>query len=126
MALTGNLAETPFVDLIQFYCLKRETVAVRVKSARPGVPDGVFGERQGLEAVREALKLRDGAFRVDLNIKTPQRTIFEPWKKVLLEETWRQDEDGRQVANGHATPKKELIEEVSMNTSSSQPPLKGQ
>ncbi len=137
MALTGNLAETPFVDLIQFYCLKRETVAVRVKSARPGVPDGVFylergelvdarfGERQGLEAVREALKLRDGAFRVDLNIKTPQRTIFEPWKKVLLEETWRQDEDGRQVANGHATPKKELIEEVSMNTSSSQPPLKG-
>ncbi len=137
MALTGNLAETPFVDLIQFYCLKRETVAVRVKSARPGVPDGVFyiergelvdaryGERQGLDAVREALKLRDGAFRVDLNIKTPQRTIFDNWKKVLLEETWRQDEEGRQGANGHGTPKRELVEEDSMNTSSSQPPLKG-
>jgi branched-chain amino acid transport system substrate-binding protein len=137
LALTGNLAETPFVDLIQFYCLKRETVAVRVKSARPGVPDGVFylergelvdarfGERQGLDAVREALKLRDGAFRVDLNIKTPQRTIFETWKKVLLEETWRQDEEGRQVPNGHPTPKRELVEEASMNTSSSQPPLKG-
>jgi branched-chain amino acid transport system substrate-binding protein len=137
LALTGNLAETPFVDLIQFYCLKRETVAVRVKSARPGVPDGVFylekgelvdaryGERQGLDAVREALKLRDGAFRVDLNIKTPQRTIFETWKKVLLEESWRQDEEGRQVPNGHASSKRELVEEDSMNTSSSQPPLKG-
>jgi ABC-type branched-subunit amino acid transport system substrate-binding protein len=142
LALTGNLAETPFVDLIQFYCLKRETVAVRVKSARPGVPDGVFylergelvdarfGDRQGLEAVREGLKLRDGAFRVDLNVKTPQRTIFDTWKKVLLEESWRQDEEGR-MTEGRMTPigqmtlKKESVEEDSMNTSSSQPPYRG-
>lgn len=143
LALTGNLEETPFVDLIQFYCMMRETVAVRVKSLRPGAPDGVFylaggevvharfGDRNGLDALRDALTLRDGEFRVDLNVKTPQRTIFKEWNRLLLEETWRQDEEGRRVANGDvallAKPAPEmqpLIEEDSMNTLSSQPPKK--
>jgi len=130
LALTGNLAETPFADLMQFYCMNRETVAVSVKSLRPGAPDGIFyleggavvharfGNRNGLDAVRDALKLRDGPFRVDLNVRPPQRTIFEPWNKLLLEETWRQDEEGRRVANGEVNGKD------SMNTSSSQPPRK--
>ena len=134
MALTGNLAETSFADLIQFYCLKRETVAVRVRSAIPGTPEGVFyvergelvhahlGEHQGLEAVREALKLLDGPFRVDLNVKPPQRTIFENWNKLLLEETWRQDEEGRSRTTGrNVFPS---IEEDSMSTTSSKGPHK--
>ena len=138
MALTGNLEETPFADLIQFYCLKRETVAVRLKATSPGAPDGVFyvergdlvhaelGQRNGLAAVREALKLTDGVFRVDLNVKTAQRTIFESWHKLLLEETWRQDEEDRR-GNGHAvlpelaqqSETEFLIEEDSMSTTSS-------
>jgi len=134
LALTGNLAETSFADLIQFYCLKRETVAVRVRSEVPGAPEGVFylergelvhahlGEHEGLEAVREALKLLDGPFRVDLNLKPPKRTIFENWNKLLLEETWRQDEEGRRRVSGrNVFPS---IEEDSMSTTSSQGPHK--
>jgi len=134
LALTGNLAETSFADLIQFYCLKRETVAVRVRSEVAGAPEGVFylergelvhaqlGEHEGLEAVREALKLQDGPFRVDLNVKPPQRTIFENWNKLLLEETWRQDEQGRRRPNGHKVFPS--IEESSMSTTPSQGPHK--
>jgi ABC-type branched-subunit amino acid transport system substrate-binding protein len=113
LALTGNLAEHSFADLIQFYSLKRETVALRVKSDSPGSPEGIFylergelvhaqfGDRSGLDAVRTALKLRDGPFRVDQNVKPPQRTIFEKWNKVLLEESWLQDEEERQRVSGH-------------------------
>ncbi len=112
MALTGNLAETPFADLIQFYCLKRETVAVKIESPHPGAPDGVFyleggelvharfGDHIGIDALREALKLREGPFRVDVNVRPPKRTIFEAWNRLLLEEAWRQDEEGRRVGNG--------------------------
>jgi len=143
LALTGNLAETPLVDLIQFYCLNRETVAVKVRSSRLGAPDGIFylergelvdaryGDQSGMNAVREALKLREGTFRVELNVKPPQRTIFEPWNKWLLEETWRQDEEGRRPGSGHAavsaksrnSTSQALIEEDSMSTSS--PSTKG-
>jgi len=143
LALTGNLAETSFADLIQFYSLKRETVALQVKSESPGAHEGVFylergelvhaqlGERGGLDAVRHALKLRDGLFRVDLNVKPRQRTIFENWHKLLLEETWRQDEEDRRQANGRAVlsepllPQTEVsIEEDSMSTTSSRGPNK--
>src|SRR5262249_58413137 len=110
------------------------TVAVRVRSEVPGAPEGVFylergelvhaqlGEHEGLEAVRDALKLQDGPFRVDLNVKPPQRTIFENWNKLLLEETWRQDEEGRRRVSGrNVFPS---IEEDSMSTTSSQGPHK--
>ena len=149
LALTGNLAETPFADLIQFYCLKRETVAVKVESPHPGGPDGVFyleggelvharfGDHTGIDALREALKLREGPFRVDVNVKPPKRTIFEAWNRLLLEEAWRQDEEGRRVASGQVvrSPRpspvlemkpleiKPLIEEHSMTTPST--PQKG-
>jgi len=143
LALTGNLAETSFADLIQFYSLKRETVALQVKSESPGAPEGVFylergelvhaqlGERGGLDAVRHALKLRDGLFRVDLNVRPRQRTIFENWHKLLLEETWHQDEEGRRLPNGRAVLSEPLpplaevsIEEDSMSTTSSHGPHK--
>jgi ABC-type branched-subunit amino acid transport system substrate-binding protein len=87
-----------------------------------------------LEAVRDALKLRNGPFRVDLNVKASRRTIFESWNKLLLEETWRQDEKGRRAENEplvlfpEAEPVSEakpLIEEDSMGTTSSQGPHKG-
>jgi len=149
LALTGNLAETPFADLIQFYCLKRETVAVKVESPHPGAPDGVFyleggelvharfGDHIGIDALREALKLREGPFRVDVNVKPPKRTIFEAWNRLLLEEAWRQDEEGRRVGNSQvlrsARPSpvlemkpleiKPLIEEDLMTTPST--PQKG-
>ena len=101
MALTGDLSETPFADLVQFYCQKRETVAVMVSTPRGAgtfwIKDGhliaaELGGEQGLDAVRLAIQLREGSFRVDRNAICPERAIFEPWTKVLLEAAWREDE----------------------------------
>ncbi len=104
MALTGNLTETSFTDLIQFYSMSRQTAVVTIVSPAGRDHDGVlyleggdvvdarFGELTGLDAVRRALRLKDGEFRVELNVKCRERTIFEPWGKVVLEEMCSDDE----------------------------------
>ncbi len=106
MALTGDLSETPFTDLVQFYCQRREAVALIVHTSRGEgtfwiqngeLVDARLGAARGLDAVRVAMKLRDGSFRVDKNAPCPPRAIFEPWTKVLLEEAWREDEAQRDV-----------------------------
>jgi branched-chain amino acid transport system substrate-binding protein len=106
VALTGDLGETPFPDLVQFYCQRREPVAVRVVTAdgNEGVfwiesgqlVDAELGNARGLDAVRAALRLRSGSFRVEQNVDCPPRAIFEPWTKVLLEAAWQEDEADRQ------------------------------
>ena len=104
MALSGNLSETSFTDLIQFYSISRQTAAVTIVSPAGPDHDGVlyieggdvvdarFGELTGVEAVRRALRLKDGAFHVELNQKCSERTIFEPWSKLVLEEMCAEDE----------------------------------
>jgi branched-chain amino acid transport system substrate-binding protein len=106
VALTGDLSETPFTDLVQFYCQRRETVALVVRTSRGegtffiqngDVVDAHLGSQRGLDAIRTAMKVRDGTFRVDKNAVCPARAIHEPWTKVLLEEAWREDEANRDV-----------------------------
>ena len=104
MALSGNLSETSFTDLIQFYSISRQTAAVTIVSPAGPDHDGVlfiesgdvvdarFGELTGVEAVRRALRLKDGAFHVELNQRCSERTIFEPWSKLVLEEMCAEDE----------------------------------
>ena len=104
MALTGNLSETSFTDLIQFYSISRQTAAVRIVSPAGPEHDGVlyieggdvvdasFGELTGLDAVRRALRLKDGEFRVEMNVRASRRTVFEPWSRLVLEEMVSEDE----------------------------------
>ena len=104
MALSGNLSETSFTDLIQFYSISRQTAAVTIVSPAGPEHDGIlfiesgdvvdarFGELTGVEAVRRALRLKDGAFHVELNQRCSARTIFEPWSKLVLEEMCAEDE----------------------------------
>jgi branched-chain amino acid transport system substrate-binding protein len=104
--LTGDLQETPFPDLVQFYCQRREPVAVRILAddGSEGVfwidsgqlVDAVLGKARGVEAIRAALRLRSGRFRVEQNVDCPPRAIFEPWTKVLLEAAWQEDEAARE------------------------------
>src|SRR5438445_319586 len=87
--------------------MSRETVAVMVSSRAGGPPEGVFfvengevvdgrfGDLVGPGAVREALRMRQGGFRVDRNVKCAQRTVFEPLSKLILEEAGRRDAEGR-------------------------------
>src|SRR5205823_686288 len=56
------------------------------------VVDARFGELTGVEAVRRALRLKEGEFRVELNVKAGERTVFEPWGKLVLEEMVSDDE----------------------------------
>ena len=105
MALSGNLVETSFTDLIQFYSLSRQTAAVTIISPHGPEHNGVlyieagdvvdarFAELNGLDAVRRALRLKEGEFRVELNVKAKARTIFEPWSKLVLEELVSSDEE---------------------------------
>jgi ABC-type branched-subunit amino acid transport system substrate-binding protein len=118
VALTGDLSETPFTDLVQFYCQRRETVALVVRSSRGegtfwiqngDVVDAHLGKQRGLDAIRTAMKLRDGTFRVDKNAVLPPRAIHEPWTKVLLEEAWREDEANRDVEDALAGLDKEEV-----------------
>ena len=118
MALTGDLSETPFTDLVQFYCQRRETVALVVRTSRGegtffiqngDVVDARLGSQRGLDAIRTAMKLRDGTFRVDKNAVCPTRAIHEPWTKVLLEEAWREDEANRDVEDALAGLDKEEV-----------------
>src|SRR6266851_9304071 len=102
--MSGNLAETSFIDLIQFYSISRQTAAVTIVSpAGPehngvlyieggDVVDAHFGELTGVEAVRRALRLKEGEFHVELNQRCAERTIFEPWGKLVLEEMVGEDE----------------------------------
>ena len=65
MALTGDLSETPFTDLVQFYCQRRETVALVVRTSRGegtffiqdgDVIEARLGNQKGLDAIRMAMR----------------------------------------------------------------------
>ena len=104
VALSGNLSETSFTDLIQFYSISRQTAAVTIVSpAGPEhdvvvfmengeIVDARFGQMTGIDAVRRAMRLREGEFHVDLNVTTEKRTIWESCNKLLLEEMVSDDE----------------------------------
>jgi ABC-type branched-subunit amino acid transport system substrate-binding protein len=47
---------------------------------------------QGVDAVRVALELKHGTFRIERNIAPPERNIFAPWTQVLLEAAIHVDE----------------------------------
>src|SRR5882762_5997752 len=116
MSLTGDLAETPLPDLIEFFCLRHETVAVQL-SAKDGnsgvvfiedgaVVDARVGEITGEQALQRALRMLKGDYRVDRDVKCAQRTIHESWKKVVLEAARLQDEAARDAA-GKAQQRRE-------------------
>ncbi len=112
MALSGNLSETSFTDLIQFYSISRQTAALTVVS--PAGPehdvvvfmengeiiDARFGEMGGIDAVRRAMRLREGEFHVDLNVTAEKRTIWESPSKLLLDEMVSDDEAQNGAGNG--------------------------
>ncbi|HUL59090.1 MAG TPA: ABC transporter substrate-binding protein [Anaeromyxobacteraceae bacterium] len=113
MALTGDFKETPFADLLQLYSISRQTVAVTVSTSSSAErPDGVFyfdsgdlvgaflGGAMGREAVRRALRLRQGRFRVDPATKPPDTAEREQLRHIVLEELVKLDEEQR--AEGRA------------------------
>lgn len=108
MALTGDFHETRFGELIQRYAVSKETVAVSIRlGGAGGEPDGVFhfeaGEiaagtlagATGREALRRALRLRQGTFTVEAGARAPAGADGERWKELVLEELVELDGDAR-------------------------------
>jgi len=106
--LTGQFRETPFADLVQFYGLSKQSVALAIRiSPRSPSPDGIFYfERgdlveahldgaEGREAVRRALRLSDGTFQVEVGATPPHPARREEWNRVVFEELVRLDEERR-------------------------------
>jgi hypothetical protein len=108
MARTGNLSETPFTDLVQYYASSRQTVALVVNLPDGQGEDGIIyiedgevvdawlGDAVGRDAVRRATRLADGTFRVEPDICTAERTISEPLAQLLAEGTMHLDEEPRE------------------------------
>lgn len=114
MALTGKFRDTPFTDLVQFYAASRQTVAVTVSLPDGEGEDGVFyiedgdvvdawlGDAVGRDAVRRAMGLADGSFRIEPNVHAAERTITEPLRQLLLEETSSRTPSGVTARDGGA------------------------
>lgn len=95
--MVGNFPDVSFPDLIQFYCMSKKTVAIRVST--PDLPEGRgeffvadgelldarFGERVGVEALHRALHIRRGSFEVEVDVRPPLRRIHVPLTEVLLQ-----------------------------------------
>ncbi len=113
MALIGELSETHFSDLIQLYVTGRQTAAVWLTA--PNHEEGVFyvlqgdvvdaqlGPLVGRDAIRRALSLSGGSFRVEPDVVAPSRTIHQKWTHVLLDELVKLDEE-QQRLSGKAVP----------------------
>ena len=102
MVLQGNLEEIALPDLLQVYCSGRQVARLIVNySDAPDalfyfdsgdLVDAQFGNRSGVEAVWTALEKEAGAFRVEMGIKAPHRTIDQHWSVIVMEGMKHADE----------------------------------
>jgi hypothetical protein len=83
MAVAGNFPDVSFPDLIQFYCLSKRTVAIRVTC--PDLPeasgefyvadgellDAKLGDRVGVDAFYRALQIHRGSFEIQVDARPP-------------------------------------------------------
>src|SRR5450755_3795260 len=113
--MVGNFPDVSFPDLIQFYCMSKKTVAIRVST--PDLPEGRgeffvadgelldarFGERVGVDALHRALHIRRGSFEVEVDVRPPMRRIHVPLNEVLQQGMHDSDNKGRGTKAPRAT-----------------------
>jgi branched-chain amino acid transport system substrate-binding protein len=107
LSLAGEIGEIAFSDLVQLCSQVRCTGTLVLSSPTTGEVLGFFGFEQGelfdarlgatngLDAVYRALQLTEGAFHVDVNLRSPERRIFTSIGVMLLEGMRRLDETRR-------------------------------
>jgi branched-chain amino acid transport system substrate-binding protein len=102
MVLQGNLEEVALPDLLQVYCSGRQVARLTVTYPDAGdalfyfdggsLVDARFGRLSGVEAVFAALEKDAGAFRVEMGVRAPHRTIEQHWSVIVMEGMKRADE----------------------------------
>jgi branched-chain amino acid transport system substrate-binding protein len=98
VGLSGNFKDTSFADLLQFYSLSKQTVGVTVRLGAGDRVDGTFyfadgdlvgaklADAEGREAIRRALKLREGAFTVEIGARPASPAARVALRNIVLEE----------------------------------------
>jgi branched-chain amino acid transport system substrate-binding protein len=91
---SGELSDTPFVEILDVYCQTGQTAAVSITVPRltgggeatgaffvesGTLVDAHFDGCDGVEAVRQALKVQLGKFQVELGSRSVRRTVHESW-----------------------------------------------
>lgn len=112
MALSGGFEDISFEDLLQLHAISRQTVAVRVHLGPVDAPpDGIFyfegGDlvgatlrgAEGREAIRHALRLREGRFVVEPGARAPAPGLKEQLRLVVMEEITNLDEERGSVCS---------------------------
>ena len=134
MAVAGNFPDVSFPDLIQFYCLSKKTVAIRVTC--PDLPeasgefyvadgellDAKLGDRVGVDAVYRALHIHRGSFEIQVDVRPPSRSIHLPLNEVLLQGLTRIDEAAK---SGPRISHRDVLDQVeeAFADSPTQPPV---
>ena len=134
MAVAGNFPDVSFPDLIQFYCLSKKTVAIRVTC--PDLPeasgefyvadgellDAKLGDRVGVDAVYRALHIHRGSFEIQVDVRPPSRSIHLPLNEVLLQGLTRIDEAAK---SGPRLGHRDVLDQVeeAFADSPTQPPV---
>jgi branched-chain amino acid transport system substrate-binding protein len=108
MTVSGDLALTALADIVQFYASRGDAVAIRLEL--PGASEAVGtlyiqeGELVhatlagliGPAAARAALRIRQGRFTVERNVRSEVRTIDEPLTRTLLDAHAEDEAEGGQ------------------------------
>ncbi len=95
---SGEFPEVSLVEVLDHYARSGQTAAVSICVPRPSggeatgaffveagaVVDAMFDGREGPDAVRQALRLQAGKYRVELGARSARHTVNEPWEALAV------------------------------------------
>lgn len=129
VTLSGNFSETSFPRLLRIYAESKQTLALHVMLGSSIEPDGTFYIENGVlaggslsgvrgrEALKRALRLREGRFRAEIGVMSPGEDDPALWKQLLLDELILLEKEGK----GMAPPPTPHPGSVPLTTSPSHP-----
>lgn len=98
----GVVRELGLVDFLNILNVERALAVVNVTSVlgsgkiyfeKGEIVHAQFGDKEGIEALKEILNLKGGSFNVERNIKPPKKTINMPFNNLMLEVYAKSDEE---------------------------------
>jgi Domain of unknown function (DUF4388) len=94
MALKGQIPDLSVSDLIMINCIGQARACVRLINTSTNTKAEIYFDNgniidarceaaRGLDALYQALCLKEGNYQVELNVNSPEHTIEVPWKDIL-------------------------------------------
>jgi hypothetical protein len=117
MALVGNLKDLKLPNLIQINCMERNIACLSVEARdtigkiyfdNGQVIHAVYGQHFGEDAIHELLLLKEGIFKVEKDVRAPEKTIHASWNNLLLERL-RVIDEGKETTAGQLEDMKQSL-----------------